>query len=107
MEKIMFPIEILCCYSPADKYWLHKLEIHLSLLKRQSPISFWHAQLIDPGSDWMQEMERHLETASVILLLISADFLASDYCYSMQMSYVLNRQRKGELRVIPLLVRAV
>jgi hypothetical protein len=107
MDKITFPIEILCCYSSADEQWLHKLEIHLSLLKHQSLISFWHAQLIAPGSDWTQEMEQHLETASVILLLISADFLASDYCYSVQMGYALDRQREGKSCVIPLLVRAV
>jgi hypothetical protein len=107
MEKTTFPIEILCCYSPADEHWLHKLETHLSLLKYQSLISFWYAQLITPGSDWAQEMEQHLETASVILLLISADFLASDYCYSVQMGHALNRQREGKSWVIPLLVRPV
>lgn len=99
------PVEVFCCYSRADKKWLQKLEIHLSLLKRQGLISFWYDQLIIPGTNWAQAIDQHLETASVILLLVSADFLASDYCYGIEMKRALEREAAGKARVIPILIR--
>ncbi len=101
------PIEIFCSYANADEAWLRKLETHLSLLKRQGLISFWYDRLIVPGTDWAKDIDSHLETASVILLLVSADFLASDYCYGVEMKRALEREAVGEARVIPLLVREV
>src|SRR5438270_7568217 len=100
-------VEIFCSYANADEVWRQKLETHLSLLQRQGLISFWHDRLIVPGSDWAQAIDTHLETASVILLLVSADFFASDYCYGVEMQRALARQEAGEARVIPILVRAV
>jgi internalin A len=88
------PVEVLYCYSRADEAWLHRLETHLSLLQRQDLISLWHDRLIVPGTDWAKAIETHLETASVILLLVSADFLASDYCYSIEMKRALVRNQK-------------
>ena len=71
-------VNIFFCYAHEDEPWLRKLEIHLSLLKRQGLISLWHDRLIGPGTDWAKAIDTHLSTASVILLLVSADFLASD-----------------------------
>jgi hypothetical protein len=101
------PVEIFCSYANADEAWLRKLETHLSLLKRQGLISFWYDRLIAPGTDWAKTIDTHLETASVILLLVSADFFASDYCYGIEMQRALARQEAGEARVVPILVRPV
>ncbi len=101
------PVEVFCSYAHADETWRRKLETHLSLLKRQGLISLWHDRLIAPGTDWDKTIDTHLETASVILLLVSADFLASDYCYGVEMTRALERQEAGEARVIPILVRPV
>ena len=101
------PVEVFCAYAHEDEAWLRKLEAHLSLLKRQGLISFWHDRLIAPGTDWAQEIDTHLETASVILLLVSSDFFASDYCSGIEMKCALERHRAKKARVIPLLVRAV
>ena len=57
--------------------------------------------------DKQQAIDTHLETADVILLLISADFLASEYCYGREMKHALERHRRGEARVIPILIRSV
>jgi len=100
-------IELVCCYADTDEVWLHKLETHLRLLQRQKLISLWHAQLITPGIDWVKAIESHLETASVILLLVSADFLASDFCYNVAMAQALARQEAGEAYVLPILVHPV
>lgn len=105
MDETSAPIEIFCSYAHEDEPWLRKLETHLSLLKRQGLISLWHNRLITPGTDWEHALDTHLETASVILLLVSADFLASDYCYGIEMKRALARQEAGEARVVPILVR--
>jgi tetratricopeptide (TPR) repeat protein len=107
MAEASAPVEVFCCYSHADKLWLRKLETHLSLLQRQGLISLWHDRLIPPGTDWAHTIDTHLETASVILLLVSADFLASDYCYGIEMKRALERHAANEARVVPILVRPV
>lgn len=100
------PVEVFCSYARDDEAWLRKIETHLSLLQRQGLISLWHDRLISPGTNGAKSIDAHLETASIILLLISADFLASDYCYSIEMTRALERQKVGQARVIPILVRA-
>ncbi|HEU5378351.1 MAG TPA: TIR domain-containing protein, partial [Ktedonobacteraceae bacterium] len=107
MDEGQTPVEIFCSYAHEDEMWLRKLETHLSLLKRQGLISLWHDRLIAPGTDWANTIDTHLETASVILLLVSADFFASDYCYGIEMKRVLEREAAGKARVIPILVRPV
>ncbi len=107
MVAAPIPVEIFCCYASADEAWLHKLETHLSPLRRQGLISLWHHRLITPGTDWAKTIDSHLETASVILLLVSADFFASDYCYGIEMKRALERQEADETHIIPILVRPV
>jgi tetratricopeptide (TPR) repeat protein len=101
------PIEVFYSYAHEDKALRHELEKHLSLLHRQGLISSWHDRQIVPGTDWAKAINEHLETASLILLLISADFLASDYCYGIEMERALQRHEAGVARVIPILVRPV
>lgn len=100
-------VEVFCSYAREDETWLRKLETHLSLLQRQGHISLWNNRCISPGTDRVRAIDTHLETASVILLLVSADFLASDYCYGTEMDRALERQKAGEAQVIPILVRPV
>jgi tetratricopeptide (TPR) repeat protein len=107
MAEALPPVEIFCCYSHEDEMWLRKLETHLSELVRQGFISLWYDRLISPGTAWAEVIDQHLETASVVLLLVSADFLASDYCTGREMKRAMARQEAGEARVIPLLVREV
>ena len=80
---------------------------HLSLLQRQSVIETWHDRNINAGDDWKQQIDDNLNTATVVLLLISADFLASDYCYEIEMQRALERHNAGEARVIPVILRPV
>ena len=85
---------------------MRKLETHLRILQRQGLLSLWHDRMLVPGTDWAHTIDDHLEMASLILLLISADFLASDYCYGVEMKIALKRHEAGEARVVPILVRA-
>ena len=101
------PVEVFYSYAHEDEVFRNELETHLSLLRRQGLITAWHDRHIQPGTDWAQAIDQHLEHASVILLLISADFLASDYCYGLEMQRALERHQANEARVIPILLRPV
>src|SRR5579859_1006902 len=103
----MSEIVIFCSYASNDEKWLRQLETHLNGLKRQGFLSFWHNQEILAGSNWAETNNAYLEASSIILCLVSADFLASDYCYGVEMARALERHRKGEAQMILILVRPV
>src|SRR5215468_3054596 len=75
------PVEVFYSYSHKDEEFLEKLITHLSVLRRNGVITGWHDRKISAGAEWKDRIDEHLESAGVILLLVSADFLASDYCY--------------------------
>ncbi len=99
--------KIFICYSHEDKALRERLEVHLSLMQQQGLISSWHDRHIRAGMDWAKEIDAHLEEAAVILLLISADFMASNYCYTYEMKRALERQEAGQAVVIPIILRRV
>jgi internalin A len=76
-------------------------------LQRRGLISSWHDRLIGPGQEWKKQISRSLEQADVILALVSADFIASDYCYDIEMTRALERHDAGLATVIPVVVRDV
>lgn len=99
MAKVFFS------YSHRDESLRDELEKHLSILKRQGFIEAWHDRRITAGEELAHEIDRNLEVSDVVLLLISADFLASDYCYDIEMTRALERHEAGEARVIPVILR--
>lgn len=107
MLDVRIPGEIFCCYAHDDEVQLRKLETHLSVLRRQGLISIWHDRRIVPGTNWTEAIDVHLSSASLILLLVSANFLASDYCYSIEMERALQCHQANEAHVIPILLRPV
>src|SRR6266446_760551 len=100
-------LELFYSYAHEDEELRNQLDKHLSLLKRQGLIAGWHDRQISAGKEWAKEINTHLNTAHIILLLISADFLASNYCYSVEMERALERHEAGEARVIPIILRPV
>jgi hypothetical protein len=78
---------------------------HLSMLMRTGVITGWHDRRISAGSEWKDRIDEHLESADVILLLVSSDFLASDYCYDLEMKRAMERHAEGTARVIPIILR--
>jgi hypothetical protein len=101
------PIEVFFSYSHKDEELCVELVKHLSILKRQGVIQDWHDRKIGAGKEWEGEIDTHLNTAGIILLLISSDFLASDYCYDKEMNRALERHEAGKARVIPIILRPV
>lgn len=100
-------VTLFYSYAHKDEELRNELDKHLHLLKRQGLITSWHDREIRAGDDWASEIDSHLESAQIILLLISADFLASDYCYGVEMKRALERHFTGEARVIPIILRPV
>jgi hypothetical protein len=100
-------IEVFYSYSRRDEALRDELDKHLSSLKRLGLITTWHDREISAGTEWRREIGAHLETAQIILLLVSPDFMASDYCYSFEMTRAMERHERGEARVIPIILRHV
>jgi serine/threonine protein kinase len=100
-------IKVFFSYSSKDGILRDELETQLSLLKRQGLISSWHDRQISAGEEWAAQIDEHLNTAHIILLLVSANFIASDYCYNIEMRRAMERHAKGEAKVIPILLRPV
>ena len=100
-------VELFYSYSHRDEELREQLENHLSILRRQGVITNWHDRKISAGGEWEGEIHEHLNTAHIILLLVSADFLASDYCYDIEMNRAMERHSVGEARVIPIILRPV
>ncbi len=94
-------------HAQEDKQLLKQLEKHLALLQRQQLIATWQDSEIRAGTERAKQIDAHLESAQFILLLISSNFLASDYCYSDEMTRALQRQESGDARVIPIILRPV
>lgn len=99
------PPELFYSYSHKDEKLRESLETHLKLLQRQGIIKGWHDRKLIAGQEWEKEILSQLERADIILLLVSADFIASDFCYSTEMQRALERQATGDALVIPVILR--
>ena len=105
METPTDIIEILYCYAHEDETLRRELDIQLAALKRRGLINTWHDRDISAGVDWKHVVDRHLNEAQIILLLVSADFIASEYHYGFEMQRALERYRRKEACVILVLLR--
>lgn len=107
IEGSASPVRLFYSYSHKDESLRNELETHLKLLHRQGLVESWHDRRIDAGDEWRQKINEHLERADVILLLVSADFISSEYCYEKEMTRALEKHEGKEARVIPIIVRDV
>ncbi len=98
-------VRVFCSYSHKDEKYRAELETHLALLSQQGSIHVWHDRRIQPGMEWAREIDGNLDHAQIILMLVSADFLASRYCFGIELKRALERQKKEGIRVVPILVR--
>jgi hypothetical protein len=98
MTKIFFS------YCHKDEAIRDELEKHLSLLRRQGLIESWHDRRIVPGSEIDHHIDVNLEDSDIILLLISPDFIASDYCYDIEMQRAIEKHQNNEAVVIPIIL---
>jgi hypothetical protein len=101
----MPPPTVFFSYSHPDETLRDQLEVHLAGLKRQGLIAAWHDRKITAGSEFGNAISENLEEAAVILLLVSPDFINSDYCYEREMKRAMKRHEKKEARIIPVILR--
>ena len=99
--------EVFISYAHEDARLRQQLETHLLLLQREGLIGTWHDQQIGAGTEWHGQIDAHLNSARVIVLLVSADFLASDYISDVELRRAMEWDNAGEARVVPVIVRPV
>ena len=92
-------------YSHADEGMRDQLEIQLAALKRQGVIETWHDRRIGAGEELGKAIDSHVDSDDIVLLLVSPDFIASDYCYDVEMARAMERHEAGEAIVIPVILR--
>jgi TIR domain/AAA-like domain len=105
--RISQPLSVFVSYAHADETLRIELGKHLSVLERQGLISTWHDRMLGAGADWTDTIDQRLEEAQVILLLISADFVESKYCYDVEMKRALERHAARQALVVPVMLRPV
>jgi tetratricopeptide (TPR) repeat protein len=101
------PPEVFISYSSRDKEYKDELLKQIKVLAQQGVISAWHDGMLVPGQQWNEEIVAHLNSSHVVLLLISADFLTSDYINNVELKMAAERHKRNEVTVIPVLVRNV
>lgn len=99
------PLEVFFSYAHEDENYKNLLLKALSTLKRERLIREWHDRDISAGTKWATEIDAHLKSAHIILLLVSPDFIASDYCWDKEVKGAIERDDAGEACVIPIIVR--
>jgi hypothetical protein len=105
--RTLQPIKIFYCYAHEDRDLRDRIDKHLGVLKRRGQVVVWYDREIQAGMEWEREIERHLNTAHIILLLVSADFVNSDYYYGKEMQRALEMHERGKVHVLPILLRPV
>jgi GTP-binding protein EngB required for normal cell division len=99
------PVKAFCSYSHQDEQHLNKLRTSLRGLERQELIEWWHDRQISAGWEWEEAIDKNLRTADIILFLVSPALMASDYVYEKEIDRAIERHKRGEARVIPIITR--
>jgi hypothetical protein len=100
-------LRVFLSYSHRDERLRQELRKHLSPLRRSGLIRDWHDRELTPGCDFESEIDSYLQNADLVLLLVTPDFIASDYCYEKELLRAVKRHQIGETHVVPLILRPV
>lgn len=99
------PLNLFISYSHADEAIKKDLLKHLEPLKRINLVEAWHDRKLKAGEEWEKSISKQLESADIILLLVSIDFINSNYCYDNELDRALELHEKKKTVVIPVIVR--
>jgi hypothetical protein len=97
--------KVFISYSHTDENLCKQLINHLSALKRRGLIREWHDRRIMPGEDWDKSIKQELLDSDIVLLLISSDFIASEYCFDIEISKAMEKHEQKTAIVIPIVLR--
>src|SRR4051794_4914264 len=100
IKKIIF-----ISYSHCDSTWLERLQVHLKPLEKEGFFDIWDDTRISTGQNWSVEIKKAIESSQVAVLLISADFLASDYIISEELPCLLAAAQTQGLIVMPVILK--
>ncbi len=103
----MEPVDLFYSYAHEDNALRDELAGHLKIMERRGVIRPWHDRCLTPGEKWDGKIHESLQAADLVLLLISSDFISSDYIWSQELDVAMKRHERGEASVIPVLLRAV
>jgi hypothetical protein len=98
------PAEVFISYSYKDEELFKEFEKYLSVLARNGKIKTWHGREIPPGDDWEEVIDEHIKSANLVLLLVSVDFLVSEYCFSVEFEGAMKRHAIGATRIVPIIL---
>lgn len=99
------PIDVFYSYAPEDEELCKKLEKHLRVLERRGTMRGFSPRRVSAGEEWKGIVDARLNEAKVILLLVSSDFMDSDYCWDVEVKRAMERHKAGDARVIPIILR--
>lgn len=99
-------MKLFICYSHEDEKYRVRFEKHLKQMQREGTIDSWSDRKIIPGKDWNNEIDSNIENSELIIFLISQDFIASEYCYEVEMQKALQQADNGISVVVPVIIRA-
>lgn len=103
----MEPVDLFYSYAREDEPLREELAGHLKIMERRGVIRPWHDRCIAPGQKWDKEIDSQLESADLVLLLVSKDFINSDYIWGHELETAMKRQASGKTSVVPVMLRAV
>src|ERR1041385_8558315 len=96
---------VFVSYSHRDSHWLDRLHVHLKPIARRGELALWDDTRIDAGDHWRQAIRAAIDRAAASVLLISADFLSSDFIVSEELPPLLHRAERAGARIIPIVVQ--
>jgi tetratricopeptide (TPR) repeat protein len=99
--------KVFISYSSKDANWLERLRTHLQPLERDHKIEIWDDTKILPGSNWRAEIEKSLQSAKVAVLLISADFINSDFITKNELPPLLEAAEREDAVILPIIVSPI
>jgi len=97
--------KLFISYSKSDKSYLSELKTQLASLKRQNLLETWDDTDLIPGEEWDAAIRKHFQASDIIILLVSADFMATDYIWDVEIKAAIERHERGEATVIPIIIR--
>lgn len=101
-----FRVRVFVSYAHRDLEYLKELRSHLAPLARLNKLQFWDDRDIDAGDDWQKVIFQQLDEADIVLCLVSADFVASDFCWKEEFGKALEAHRRGEKTIVPIRLRS-
>jgi CheY-like chemotaxis protein len=101
------PVSLFYSYAHEDEALRDELRGHLKILERRGLLSSWHDREIKPGEEWHSRIDAQLQMADLVLLLVSKDFIESDYIFGNELTVAMQRHDAGLSTVVPIIVRAI